>query len=88
MAIPPPGMDIQFNLDDLIRQRPPSAFARIMRDQRCRKLDYLEWCIRECLGFWVSELEPSVVMDHESGNFLGLTADGHSKVYVPYPPPR
>ena len=37
--------------------------------------------LRLLLGRWVSELEPCSVMDRDS-NLLGLTAVGHSEIYV------
>lgn len=41
-----------------------------------------EWGFRHALERWVSELTPCGVYHADTGDFLGLTAEGHSQVYV------
>lgn len=38
--------------------------------------------INDCLGRWVSELPPVLAYRLGSGEFLGLTADGHDRIYI------
>lgn len=42
----------------------------------------IDSCLREALGQWVSELDPVLVFAHGSPLPVGLTAPGHTKVYV------
>lgn len=44
----------------------------------------IEGVIRDMLGKWVSELEPVIVRD-KYDRPIGLTAEGHFKIYIPSP---
>lgn len=65
-------------LDAASQPRQASLLDRLRR----RTLQFQEWQIRQCLGLWVSGLEPVLLFDHDTGQFLGLTAEGHAEPYV------
>ena len=83
-------MDFKYDTGDLSKCPPVDTGAivrqKIMRGWARQRVLFMEWQLLDCLGQWVSECEPQMIV---AGNGellgIGLAGDPSARIVIPAP---